>query len=98
MLKWWANASGLARIGVAWVGLSMSSFAAIFLLSLAGIDVGEYLPSQPRSTFSRKACLEREQTYYLDRNPDMLELDDDLRDRVAWKCAREEVDALYGRT
>lgn len=98
MRKWWANASGFARVGVAWVGLSASFFLVVFLFSLVGIDVGEYLPSQTRSTFSRKECLDREQTYYLDRNPDMLVLDEDLIDRVARKCAREEVDALYGRT
>lgn len=88
----------MTRFFVAWCGVSVAGFAVVAVLAVIGFDVGEHIPSQPRSTFSRKECLKREQMYYLDRNPDMLQLDEDLSDRVAWKCAREEVDALYGRT
>jgi hypothetical protein len=59
--------------------------------ALGGLDG----PHNYKPPFSSKACLQREQRYYLDRNPDMIDLPDDLSSAVAATCAREKVDYEY---
>ena len=97
MPKWWNEMSWSARFLIGWFAFSIVFFAGVKLLSMAGIEVFKPTIGEPRPPFSRKECIRRQQAYYFDRNPDMLELSDDQIAIVARRCAVEESEYYYGR-
>jgi hypothetical protein len=69
--------------------ISIAFFGSVKILNVAGLEAFESNSGAPRAAFSRKECLDRHQNYYMARNPDMLELNDELISRIARQCAVE---------
>lgn len=86
-----------ARFLTGWFAFSVVFFVGVKLLSMVGFEVFEPTSGEVRAPFSRKECIRRQQGYYFDRNPDMVELSEDQIGIVARRCAVEESEYYYGR-
>jgi len=85
----WGDHWGLRRWAVLWLGLFVGF---VIYAKLGGLD-GYRADTRP--PFSRKACLNREENKFRERNPDVESLPDEVISRIAATCAREESDYYY---
>ena len=96
MPNWFNGMSWSGRFLAGWAILAMVTLATIVALDRVGFPFPVH-PSDTREPFSREECIKRHQSYYFDRNPDMIELSDSQMSIVARACAVEEVDYFNGR-
>ena len=96
MAQWWKGMSWAGKFLAVMFAYSIAFFVGVKLLHEVGIEVFEPRVGEPRAQFSRTECISRHQSYYFDRNPDMVELSNDQMGIVARACAVEESEYYHG--